>query len=148
MGDIDTWDVFHPQFCTESERRNTMKELVPLLDKLAEKLGITVQYIFSVFVRQAFWSGISDLIQYTLLIIGIGVWWKYREKFWSLNDKKSSSDYREDDVIPKVIWTICGVVLFIILIVVFFCFPNTIKAFVNPECWALERILDFLRGVR
>ena len=121
-----------------------MKELVPLLDKLAEKLGITVQYIFSVFVRQAFWSGISDLIQYTLLIIGIGVWWKYREKFWSLN-KKSSSDYREDDVIPKVIWTICGVVLFIILIVAFLSFPNTIKAFVNPECWALERILDFLR---
>jgi hypothetical protein len=115
-----------------------MKELVPLLEKLAEKLGVTVQYIFSVFVRQAFWNGIGDLIQYALLAIGIWVWWRYREKFWPKN-------WDEGKHVP---WGICGAILGIILIIAFFCFPTTIKEFVNPECWALEKIFDSLRSVK
>ena len=116
-----------------------MKELVPLLEKLAEKLGITVQYMVSVYIIQAFWNGISDIIQYALLIFGIYIWWKYREKFWAITD---------DDEYPKIFWTICGVLLGIILIVAFFSFPSTIKAFVNPECWALEKIFDSLKGIK
>ena len=114
-----------------------MKELVPLLERLAEKLGVTVQYIFSVYIRQAFWNGISDLIQYALIAIGIYVWWQYREKFWAIGASSS-----------KVVWGVCGVVLGLILIVAFFSFPSTLKAFVNPECWALEKIFDSLKGIK
>jgi hypothetical protein len=116
-----------------------MKEIITLLEKLAEKLGVTVQYIFQVYTRQAFWNGVSDLIQYALLIAGIYVWWKYREKFWAVAN---------DESISRIVWGVCGVFLAIILVVAFLCFPNTIKEFVNPECWALEKIFDSLKGLK
>jgi hypothetical protein len=117
-----------------------MNELVPLLEKLALKLGTTVQYIFSVYIKQAWISGVCNILQYILIVAGCYVWWKYRETWWEPTKK-----WEEFNKLP---WSLVGMVLGVLVIMAFFCIPNTITAFINPEYWALEKIFGALRELK
>ena len=116
-----------------------MKELVPLLEKLADKLGVTAEYIFGVFTRQALYAGITDIIQYLLLGVAVYFWWTKREKVWKMID---------DPFLPAFCWIMTGFALGCLLILAFLCIPGTIKAFINPECWALEQLFKALGGLK
>lgn len=104
-----------------------------LLQQLATKLGTTGEYLWGVLVRQAAVSGITDLIQYGILfgcVYGYCKWMTSGER-----DFESGGD-------SWPLALLLGVPLGIIVIIAFFCFPNTITAFVNPEYWALKRVLS------
>ena len=122
-----------------------MKELIPLLERLAEQLGTTSKYLLSVFVKQAFISGISDIIQYALIVLGVIVWWKFKAKLF----KEDRDFYDFDDwTVLRAFWVISGVFLAIMVLVAFFCFPDTIKAFFNSECWAIEKLFGTLKSMK
>lgn len=103
-----------------------------LLQKLADKLGTTTEYLWGVMVRQAPVAGITDIIQYTIL--GVCVYAFVR---WLRSDKR---DFTEGG--SFVVALFIGTPLVIIVIVAFFAISNTITAFANPEYWALQRVIN------
>lgn len=105
---------------------------VELLQALAEKLGTTVGYLWTVLIRQATVSGITDILQYIVLTICVYIFCK-----WLRSDKRDFTN--GGDSWPLAL--ILGIPLLLIVVIAFFCFPNTITAFVNPEYWALDHVL-------
>lgn len=114
-------------------------EIVNALETLAAKLGTTSEYLWSILLKQAPISAITDLIQYGLLILACVIWSK-----------------KMKNTIPKILnkglnenhwaWVVAiSIMLGIFIIVAFFSIPNTIYALVNPEYWALDRLLSKLK---
>lgn len=114
-----------------------MKELIPLLEQLAQKLGTTTEYLMRVLTKQAFYSGLVDIFQYIIIIVGIVMWWKFKDKA-----HKSG----EDSYIAT--WLFGGAILAILTIVSFFCINTTVAAFVNPDYWALDKLMSMIKGLK
>ncbi len=53
---------------------NIVKDLEPMLRELAEKLGTTSEYLWTVTVKQAFISGIYSCIAIVGVLIGIALY--------------------------------------------------------------------------
>lgn len=113
-------------------------EIVSALETLAAKLGTTSEYLWNVLLKQASISAITDFIQCTLVIL-VCVFWIKKVKV----------------VVPKILkgglddiyWigiVIISILLAIFVITAFFCFPNIINGLINPEYWALDRLLSKL----
>lgn len=118
------------------------KETLQLIDKLAAKLGVATDYLWSVLIKQAFVSGITDIIQY-VVIVALCIFLIKKHKHFCNKDNKWSYYEMEDGLgIPM---TIAGVVAAFLLLCLFFCVPNTFTKFANPEYWALEQILDTVK---
>lgn len=124
------------------------KETQQLLEKLAEKLGTTVSYLWQVLIKQAQVDAFTTLFQFAL--IGLFGWLLYRlhKKFLFVdeNDRYSRniySRYEELVAIPMVV----GMCIFIVLtLFAFIGIPDLINGFFNPEYWALQRILNATTG--
>ena len=116
-----------------------MKEIAPLLEKLAEKLGVTVEYLWKVLLKQAFISFVTDLIQYALLVIMSVIVWKIAKK---VHREIENAVWDEIAYLP-----LGGVIMGILIlwIMVFSCIPTTITALINPEYWALDKILSQIK---
>jgi hypothetical protein len=110
-------------------------EIVNALEALATKLGTTSEYLWNILLRQAPITAVTDLIQYAFTVFVCILWIKKAKVFVA---KISNDDWEEE----HWIWIILiSVILGIFAIAAFFSFPNTIYALVNPEYWALDRIL-------
>lgn len=109
---------------------------VEMLQALAVKLGTTVEYLWAVLIRQATVNAITDIIQYGLLALAVYVYVR-----WVRSDKRDL-DNGGDSWPPALI---LGVPLMLVAVVAFFSFPNTITALVNPEYWALNRVLSSVK---
>ncbi len=106
------------------------KEIIKLIEVLADKLGTTTIYLWKILVKQAFISGITDIIQYIIIIIAT-IW---LTKFTKRKVKDDMEDY--EIVITCAMW----IVMALLLIIAFFSIGTTITAFTNPEYWALEQL--------
>lgn len=105
-------------------------EMVEFLDKLATQLGTTSQYLWAVLIRQAPIDGVVSLAQYAVIAWASWVWVRWFRK---------KRDYIPESTGMALIVT--GVVLAITIIVAFFSVPDTVSSFVNPEYWALRKVL-------
>jgi hypothetical protein len=106
--------------------------LIPVLEKLAGKLGTTTDYLWGVMIKQATITAVTDIIQYIVLII-----------VSCLVFKKTSKYNMNSDKFPFM--PILAGFLGLMLIVMFFAIPNTITALINPEYWALDKILSAIK---
>ena len=116
-----------------------MEQITPVLEKMAEKLGVTCEYLWSVLIKQAPLSGIADIVQYVLL--GIATWVFVKVSF-KVYRKIQENVWDEIAYIPLYI---IGIGILIFWAVAFLCFPETIWAFFNPEYWALQQILQTIQ---
>jgi len=112
-----------------------MEKLIPLLEKLSQKLGTTVDHLWEVLKYQALISGIMDLVQYAILVVACIYWWKFFKSIRILG---------WEDGWYWVLGVI-GVVLLILVVVAFLCIQTTASAFLNSEYWALRTILQYLK---
>jgi len=120
-----------------------------LLMQLAQKLGTTTEYLWSILVNQAPIAATTLLVQ-TIIVLIFG-YFLYRMHI-HLSKKRVDSrqneyklywEYEEFASIPMII----GIVIFIILIIICFCsFDSVIYGYFNPEYWALKEILNSLKG--
>jgi len=119
-----------------------MNQLTDLLGQLAAKLGTTIELLWTVLIRQAPIDGVVSIFQYILVIIWTFIAVKYTK--WFI--KGINSGDREED------WWILIVVgwLFTIglLLALFFSLPDTVAAFINPQYWALEHVLDKIAAAK
>lgn len=117
------------------------KETTELLNQLAIKLGTTIEHLWEILIRQAFISGIIDIFQY----ICIGVASYYFIKYHYKISKNNKMDEGYDNGGVFVMMLTIGAILGIISIVAFFSIHDTITGFINPEYWALDKILDKIK---
>ena len=107
-----------------------------VLDKLAAKLGVTAQYLWGVLLKQAPIAAVLDILQdiiiigWVCILVKLTRWaWKKTEKGW-------------DEAPTALGLTVAWVFTAVMICVVFFSFTGTITAIVNPEYWALDRLLS------
>lgn len=117
---------------------NETKELI---EQLATKLGTTTEYLWSVMVKQAPVYAVSSTLEIIITII-IGIFlWKTHKKL-SKEDENGRSlyyKYEERAGIPMIFATLIWGVFFMCA---FFTLSNIITAIVNPEYWALMKIIE------
>jgi hypothetical protein len=117
-------------------------KLVPLLEKLAEKFGTTVEHLWEVMIKQASISAIIDTIT-TVVIVGICV------AGYRLVRRKTTKHPREEYHSPAAEWEDDGALAAWACLIVaclvagavsIFAIDNVVTALFNPEYWALIRI--------
>jgi len=121
-----------------------VKELTELLGQLATKLGTTVDKLWGVLLRQAPISGAVDIILCIVLVIASA--WVFR----FVQNKTTAPPLSETNKYPSADWEAEGTVLawvgaavFIGVagLQVFYSIEGIVTAFLNPEYWALSKIL-------
>lgn len=117
------------------------EQTTKLIEQLAQKLGTTTEYLWTVLIKQAPISAATDALCFIFVIIGGIILWrlhKYLSK--ERGDYKHSIYYEQEEavIIPMlivaIIWAIC-------FIACFFSIGNIINGFFNPEYWALKEVL-------
>lgn len=110
-----------------------------LLSQLADKLGTTSEYLWTVLVRQAPISGAVDVLQYALIAIAVWLYIKglprAHARFEAFDTELSGGFYIFGG----------GFILVTLVLVAFFAVGNTVTAFVNPEYWALQHVLSAIK---
>lgn len=119
-----------------------MEKLTELLTMLASKLGTTVEYLWTVLIKQATISGIQNIILsvvVTIPIIIFGVYLRYFIK----NKEKIEDGYNEEFY---YVGLVVGTIISVVCVLVFAeCINTAMTAFINPEFWALKEILEQLK---
>lgn len=108
-----------------------------LLQQLAEKLGTTTQYIWTVLVNHARISAVFSIIEcFICLSVIIFTGFMYKKY-------KSVGTANEIFITAAILLTIISIVaLFGIVLSV----RNIINALLDPKYWALEHIIDLIRN--
>lgn len=114
-----------------------------LIEQLAQKLGTTAEYLWSVLLKQAFVSAITDLMYLILVLLG-GYGLFKLHKFLSKVEDNGDCIY-EDAGFTVAVMIVATVIWAILFIVCFFSLGNIINGFFNPEYWALNEVLDTLK---
>lgn len=115
-----------------------------LLEQLAQKLGTTTEYLWSILLKQAPIDATVTLLQ-TIFILFVG--WGIFKVHKRLLKKPANQDYDDSyyekydlgAMVPMVIVTIGWGIMAIIC---FCCFGSIISGYLNPEYWALKEILS------
>ena len=117
------------------------EQTTKLIEQLAQKLGTTAEYLWTVLLKQAPISAATDALYFILVIIaGIGLWKLHRYLSKERGEYEHSIYYDQEEtviipmVIIAIIWGIC-------FIACFFSIGNIINGFFNPEYWALKEVL-------
>jgi len=114
-----------------------MKIEIEGLQALATKLGITVEYLWEVLLRQAMISAMIDIAYVIFVALLCTLAYRYRKtifKMWVEN---------EFDVIALI--TIGTFVLFILIVVAIIAAFSVATPLINPEYWALDKILSSIK---
>jgi len=118
------------------------------LQALAAKLGTTAEYLWIVMVRQARVLFVVDLIMYALG--GIALYALYKgiracvEEDRKTNEKEPGND-KVGLLLMMSLLIVCG---FCIVLAMCFYLPDTITKAINPEYWALQQILETVKGTK
>jgi len=118
-----------------------------LISLLAQKLGTTSEYLWFVLIKQATISGTIDLIIMSFWLSCIWIVYKFiNNKFKEKNGYEPSSyQYNinhSERLTSLVIWSIASTV---IILIIGMCLSDTISTFINPEYWALNKILTAVK---
>jgi hypothetical protein len=119
------------------------EQTAKLVEQLAKKLGTTADYLWSVLLKQAPISALTDLIYFVLISIS-GYFLLKVHKTFSKEDEHGDSKYYDNDALAPIMITLTFIWA-ILFIVSFFSIGNVINGFLNPEYWALDEILSSLK---
>ena len=121
-----------------------MENLTELLEKLADKLGTTSEYLFGVLVNQAPISALYSALYLILVLLGGYLLYKLHISFLKQDGNNCSlySKYGVGIAIPMILSFIAWLVLFIKC---FHSIENIMTGFLNPEYWALDEIMSLIK---
>lgn len=110
-----------------------------LINDLAQKLGTTTEYLWSVLIKQAPVSATIQLFQ-TLAVILLGYILYRVHKRLAKEDEDGYSGYEMYPAAGPVM-IVASAIFSILFLVVFCCFSNVVNGYFNPEYWALQKVL-------
>ncbi|WQZ49341.1 hypothetical protein Z3_25 [Bacillus phage Z3] len=119
------------------------------IDELAKQLGVAATHVYEVLVKQQAVDGIS-------LLVKAGVWLAVLILLWTLMNKlvfkKWSSLYNDDPYGFDMQFALGIVTVLLGVVTIFFSFYIVdwltlgIKKLLNPEYYALEDLMTFIKG--
>ncbi len=112
-----------------------------LLRELAQKLGTTAEYLWTVLLNQAKYSAIISAIQMAIMVAIIFYTIILHIRF----SKKDSIGWSQYDKKPELLimpMMLAGAADVIMLIMFMVGINEVMTAIFNPEYWALQRIFD------
>ena len=118
-----------------------MEQLEPMLRELAAQLGTTVEYLWGVMITQAHVYVLSYIVYLVLFFLVFFITYKLIK-----NLANEADDDLECMQIPQfiLIVVLCfGLVAGTIGLTIEF--SNFLTALLNPEYWALQQILEYIR---
>lgn len=113
---------------------------VLLLSTLAEKLGVTAEFLWAALLRQAPVTGTVDLVLMVTMVALWAIWVRkaYREHV-RYNTEGERDGWGRDTL--AFAWLSVGLLFLLVLCFVGSLLSLAIAAFFNPEYWALRQIL-------
>ena len=114
------------------------------LTGLANKLGITAEYLWGVLLRQAPLTGVINLMLIMAWVIGAVVWCRFIVRKTTCPRPTDDGLYRRADWTGEAAffgWASAVVVALIAGMAVSSSLVTTVAALANPEYWALRQIL-------
>jgi len=111
-----------------------------LLQQLADKLGVTIDHLWTVMINQAKYDVLISSIQMLFMIAFIWTTIKLHLRFCK-EPKEGYSIYSEYDEAAWLPMMFAGITSMILLIFFLNGFNDFITAIFNPEYWALTRII-------
>ena len=120
-----------------------MQELTLFLEKMAEKLGTTTEYLWSILLKQAPIFGYMYFFGgFLILILGL-LLYRFHKKC-KANWDVDKTLYDKDEWR----WSLNIILLIVFLIVSIMWLvnlPRAITSFMNPEYWALQEIIKQIK---
>ena|SRR3990167_2134240 len=110
-----------------------MKQEIKLLEELARSLNVQIEFLWDTVVKQARVNFIVTTFQYLILAVGSYAYLKLIKK--TISDDGDCSGL----IISSIMF---GFILIILLLCAFFYLPDYVASVVNPEYWALSKILS------
>ena len=116
------------------------EQIMEILRVLAEKFGTTTEFLWSVMIRQAYVTGITQIIGFILAGIFVFGWNRY---VWGLRlPEEPQEDRGVDKTFGIMMARLIGVVGAGLWALIFLCvFTDITTALVNPEYWALKQLI-------
>lgn len=109
-------------------------ETLVALEKLATKLGTTSEYLWSILLKQAPIDGCISILVVLLMFVAAVILSIFSKNLSKKLDEKARNVVR---IISVAMWIFAIIGSLAI-------FPEAIIAIVNPEYWALSKILSYL----
>lgn len=133
-----------------TETAQTIKEsleiISPYLQQIADKLGTTASELWKLLIKQAYVTGITNIISYVAIILAIfGLF-----KFWVWMCKpfdEYSKNYEEYCVLSVIMGFVSVGLGMSAIVFLTTSIKETITIFVNPEYWALSQLILLAKGV-
>jgi len=117
-------------------------QIISFLREITNKLGTKAEYLWSILIKQAQISAITDLFYYLIVIISGVILYKYHKQFSKkeYGYNKEYTKYFEDDG-TEIIMIALFILWLIFLLVSLMSIEDTITKFINPEYWALKNLI-------
>lgn len=142
-----------------------MGKIMPYLQEISKQLGVAVEHVWGVLIKQSFMNGVTDLVMAGLYLIFMVVLIVFVPRLYKVitikhqetkedrikngtgfNGSHNISSYKEDGVSAMRYATI--IVSTVLCLVFFFNIlhgiPLGIKEIYNPEYYALQNILSMI----
>lgn len=124
---------------------DTVKAVQDALAPVAQKLGEGAAHLYEIYVRQMFIEGVTGLVSiavFTLFTVGFGFFVKW---LWTRYNKSNHKSY-DTPVLEGVATIALGILVVICLVCLTDGVSNCLGKLVNPEYYAVERLLVQVRG--
>jgi heme/copper-type cytochrome/quinol oxidase subunit 2 len=118
------------------------EQTTKLIEQLAQKLGTTSEYLWSILVKQAPIEATISLILFLLTWVLLFILWK-THRFLLKEDESGDNLYYEKDYL-EIVMIMASFIWVFLLILSTINFLNNISGYFNPEYWALKNILGAL----
>jgi hypothetical protein len=121
------------------------EQILEYLSKLAEKLGTTSEYLWSVLLRQAPISGAIDLLIVIVIVTAVVLFIRFvrRKTVVPAATEENPDPYPEwENELVVFVWLGIIVATTLALLIVVDLLGDGISGLVNPEYWALKQILN------
>lgn len=122
------------------------EQTTKLIEQLAQKLGTTTEYLWSVLLKQAQIQSMVTLFQFLLIAILGYVLFKIHKSLSIVKDydghHETGYSHYEDS---NTIMIIAGAIFAILVLLAFFCIGDVFNGFFNPEYWALSKVLSVIK---
>lgn len=144
-----------------------MSDVIKVLEQVAAKLGVAVEYLWEILVRQKLAEGVTNIIVAIILLVVIVIICcvtprivkHYSNRYKELKDdrikngtgyngSRQISSFEEDNArntARDLPWIMVFIVLFVLVILI----PVTINGtqkLINPEYFAIKEIMDAIGG--
>lgn len=111
-----------------------------LIEQMAAKLGVAVQFVMSALIRQAYVEAITwVVVDLLFIVVSVFIFRNIRKIVkWCYGE--------DDDLRTEAAILMVPAIIYIVCMLVCLCHIETIvTGFLNPEYWAIKQILDLAK---